>query len=63
MALYSLIATILVTELGLFQRIFDTASLSLNQWVICAAVGALPALAMEIGKIFRRREVAAPAKS
>jgi len=56
MSLYSLIATILVTELGLFQRIFDTASLSLNQWVICAVVGAIPALAMEIEKIFRRGE-------
>jgi len=53
-----------VTELGLFQRIFDTASLSLNQWVICGVVGVIPAAAMEIGKIFRRRgEAAAAAKS
>ena len=33
-----MIATIVLTEIGLFQRIFDTASLSAGQWLICLVV-------------------------
>jgi Ca2+-transporting ATPase len=55
MCLYSLIATIVATEIGLFQRILATTSLSVNQWVICLVVGAIPALAMEVAKLVRRR--------
>ncbi|MGB2799706.1 MAG: cation-translocating P-type ATPase C-terminal domain-containing protein, partial [Dehalococcoidia bacterium] len=30
-----ILALVLVTEIGLFQRIFDTSSLTLHQWSIC----------------------------
>ena len=55
MCFFALIATIALTELGLFQRMFVTASLSVDQWVICAVVGAVPALVMEIVKFLGRR--------
>ena len=50
MSLYSLVATIAVTEIGLFQRIFDTESLSVNQWLVSAAVGSAILWVMEIYK-------------
>ena len=53
--LYSLLATIAVTEIGLFQRIFDTESLSVTQWLVCAAVGSAVLWVMEIYKFFHRR--------
>jgi Ca2+-transporting ATPase len=55
MSLYALLATIAATEIGLFQKILATTSLSVNQWIICLVVGAIPALAMEVAKVFRRR--------
>ena len=50
MSLYSLVATILVTEIGILQRIFDTASLSAGQWVICLVVASAIVWVMEIAK-------------
>jgi len=47
----SLLLAILVTEIQLFQRIFGTTSLSVNQWLICVGV-ALPLLAFEEGVKF-----------
>src|SRR5262249_44257512 len=35
MCLFSLVATIAVTEIGLFQRIFDTVSMTASQWITC----------------------------
>jgi Ca2+-transporting ATPase len=60
MCLYALVATILVTELGLFQRIFDTVSLSVNQWILCLVVGSVIAWVMEVEKFVRRRRAAPP---
>jgi len=52
----SLLSLVLMVELPLFQRIFDTASLSLDQWMICAAVG-LPLLVVdEVIKLVLRRK-------
>jgi Ca2+-transporting ATPase len=36
-----ILALVLVTEIGLFQRIFDTSSLTLHQWSICIIAAAL----------------------
>jgi Ca2+-transporting ATPase len=55
MCLFALLATIFVTELGLFQRIFDTVSLSVNQWMICLVVASAILWVMEIEKLIRRR--------
>jgi Ca2+-transporting ATPase len=60
MSLYALVATILVTEIGILQRIFDTQSLSASQWVICIIVGSAVIWVMEIAKlVLRRREASA----
>ena len=61
MSLFSLVATILLTELGLFQRIFDTVSLSVNQWTICLVLASVIAWVMEVEKLVRRRRTAPPA--
>jgi Ca2+-transporting ATPase len=42
----ALLLTVLVTEINFLQRIFLTTSLTVNQWLICAAV-ALSLLALE----------------
>jgi P-type Ca2+ transporter type 2C len=55
MCLYALIAAIVVTEIGLLQRIIGTTSLSVGQWVICLAVGSVVMWVMEVGKLLRRR--------
>jgi Ca2+-transporting ATPase len=55
MCAYALVATIAATELGLFERILDTGSLTVNQWVICLVIGLIPGLAFEVAKFIRRR--------
>ena len=55
MCLLSVVATIAVTEVGLFQRIFDTISLSVNQWVTCLVVASAILWVMEVEKLIRRR--------
>jgi Ca2+-transporting ATPase len=62
MSLYALVATILVTEIGILQRIFDTASLSAGQWVICLVVASAIIWVTEVAKlILRRRDATAAA--
>ena len=62
----SFLFLVLMVELPLFQRLFDTASLSLDQWLICAAVG-LPLLVVDevvkfvMRRVQPKREVAAEA--
>ena len=58
MSLFALVATILVTELGLSQRIFDTVSLDASQWVTCLVVASAIVWVMEVEKIVRRRRIA-----
>ncbi|MBV9602269.1 MAG: cation-transporting P-type ATPase [Chloroflexi bacterium] len=55
MCLFALVATLLVTELGLLQRIFDTVSMSPNQWVTCLVVASIVLWVMEVEKLIRRR--------
>ena len=50
-----LVLTLLVTELGILQRIFETVSLTGDQWSICLiASGAVLAI-FEVAKIVLRR--------
>jgi P-type Ca2+ transporter type 2C len=58
MSVFALVATIAVTELGLFQRIFDTVSLNASQWVTCLVVGSVIVWVMEVEKLIRRRRIA-----
>ncbi|NTU85374.1 MAG: cation-translocating P-type ATPase, partial [Chloroflexales bacterium] len=55
----SLLLIFLVTELGFLQRIFSTAELSFNQWMVCLGV-ALSMLVFEesLKLILRRRKTA-----
>jgi Ca2+-transporting ATPase len=55
MCLFALISTLAVTEIGLFQKIFDTSSLTASQWVTCLLVGSVIMWVMEIEKIILRR--------
>jgi Ca2+-transporting ATPase len=50
MTFLSVVATILATEFGLFQRILDTVPLTIDQWIICIAAGASIVLVAEIKK-------------
>lgn len=52
---WSLLAIFLVAQLNLLQRIFDTTSLSLTQWLICIVASTAVLWLIEIMKIFRRR--------
>jgi Ca2+-transporting ATPase len=54
MSLYSFFVTILATELGIFQRILDTTSLTVGQWVICVLVGSVVLWIMELVKLVLR---------
>jgi len=60
MCLYALIATILSTELGLFQRILGTTSLTVDQWVTCLVAGLTGGLVFEVLKIFIRHRNPTP---
>jgi Ca2+-transporting ATPase len=48
---------VLSTELGFFQRLLETTSLTGSQWMICLALSLPYALAVEIDKFFRRRRL------
>jgi Ca2+-transporting ATPase len=52
---WAVLATFLVVELDLLNRLFGTTNLSVGQWVLCAVVGSLVLWFMEIVKIFHRR--------
>ena len=51
----SVLATLLATEVGFLNRLLSTASLNLNQWLICILVAATLLIAQEVMKIFTRR--------
>jgi Ca2+-transporting ATPase len=50
-----MVAVVLATEIGFLQRLLDTQSLSLAQWLVCLLLSLPYALAVEIDKAFRRR--------
>jgi Ca2+-transporting ATPase len=51
----SLLLTFLVTQMGFLQRIFNTAALTLEQWLVCIGVAATLVLVAEVIKFFLRR--------
>ena len=57
----SVAAIVFGTEIGVFQRILHTVSLSLNEWLVCAAVAAIVVGVSEIRKFVLRRRLAAEA--
>jgi len=57
----SVAAIVFGTELGLFQRILHTVSLSLNEWLVCVAVAAIVVGVSELRKVVLRRRLAAEA--
>jgi Ca2+-transporting ATPase len=44
-----------VTHLGFLQRLFDTTSISLAQWAVCAAVASSVLVVEEVRKAVLRR--------
>ena len=59
----ALLAMILVTTLGILQRIFSTVELGFNQWVICAGIALSLLVVEELIKLFLRRRRSAPEKT
>jgi Ca2+-transporting ATPase len=57
----SFLLTILATELGLFQRIFTTVSLTLREWLVCLGVALILLVVEEVIKIYLARHVEQPA--
>jgi P-type Ca2+ transporter type 2C len=51
----ALLLTLLVTEIGILQRIFGTASLSLNQWLVAIGIALSLLVVEEVIKVFLRR--------
>ena len=51
----ALLAIILVTSIGLLQRIFGTVELGFNQWSICVGIAASLVVIEELIKLFLRR--------
>jgi P-type Ca2+ transporter type 2C len=58
----SAVAIVLASELDLLNRFLKTTNLSVEQWVICLAVGSAIVWVSEVEKFFQRRSAAAPAK-
>jgi len=55
---WAILATFLVVELDLANRLFGTTDLNVGQWVLCAVAGSVVLWVMEIVKIFKRRSAA-----
>jgi Ca2+-transporting ATPase len=57
----SFLLTILATELGLFQRIFSTVSLTLREWLVCLGVALILLVVEEAVKYYLARRAEQPA--
>jgi P-type Ca2+ transporter type 2C len=55
LCLLVLALTVLITELGFLQRIFDTASLTIRQWGICILAAGLLLVFYEVAKAILNR--------
>ena len=55
MCLLVVVLTVLVTELGFLQRIFDTTSLTIEQWGICLLATGLVLVFYEVAKFVLNR--------
>ena len=53
--LMSVAAIVFVTELGFFQKVFDTVALTGRQWAICIGAGLVIAVVSELRKLLLRR--------
>jgi Ca2+-transporting ATPase len=53
----SVIATVLATELGLLNRILETVSLQVDQWLVCLAVAISIVIVAEVRKLLKIRVV------
>jgi len=61
-SLGSIATIVLMTELGVLNRLLDTTSLTLDQWVVCVVVGLLVLVVSEIRKlVWQVEEEAVPA--
>jgi Ca2+-transporting ATPase len=58
----SAVAIVLASELDVLNRFLNTTNLSVEQWVICLAVGSAIVWVSEVVKFFQRRSAAAPAR-
>ena len=56
----TLLLALLVTEMGLLQRIFDTVELSLDQWLICLGLAAILLVYEEASKYVLRSRLKEP---
>ena len=54
----SVLAIVLGTELGFLQRILQTTSLSLREWLACIGLGLVVVAFSEVRKIYSRRHAA-----
>jgi Ca2+-transporting ATPase len=54
----TILLAVLVTEIGFLQRIFDTVSLSFNQWLICLVLALVLLAYEEAAKYWLRRQMA-----
>ena len=52
-----LILQVGVTHVGFMQNLFDTTSISLTQWMVCAAVASSVLLVEEVRKFIARRSI------
>jgi P-type Ca2+ transporter type 2C len=57
----SVLAIVLATELGFFQRLLGTVNLTVDQWVICIGVAASLIVVEEVRKLLRIRTGDEPA--
>jgi Ca2+-transporting ATPase len=58
---FSLVAILILPQLDLMNRIFNTVPLRLNQWLICIVAAFAPVVVSEIRKAVLRRREQAPA--
>jgi P-type Ca2+ transporter type 2C len=58
MSAFSALAIVLASELDLLNRFLNTTNLSVEQWVICLAVGSAIVWVSEVEKFFQRRSAA-----
>jgi P-type Ca2+ transporter type 2C len=59
---FSAIAIVLASELDLLNRFLSTAHMSVDQWLICIAVGSAIVWVTEVEKFFRRRSASSAAR-
>jgi Ca2+-transporting ATPase len=57
-SLMSAAAILFVTELGFFNRLFDTVELTGNRWLICIGAASTIVVASELRKFLLRRRAA-----